>query len=230
MFWGISVLRKLCRLRIIAKKPEGVPPVMNDLVSARHLPCVVERKTLSKDSSHAHWWRRFGAPSSTPLIGSDCTFLRLLRWGIYGWVGSFPLSCQTDFPLSVSGLAPSLCQVSRQSYHPRCHPLPAWGRVWIEMTLGKKPNSPQVFFAPFACEAAKQYHGLPRLSDGLGVFCVSCLALEPWSHRQLTTFILKVRPADISLNIICMVEGMQIMNILVKGLGAPDYTAGLETL
>lgn len=140
MFWGIRVLRKLCRLRIIAK-PEGGPPVMNDLVSARHLPCVVERKTLSKDSSHAHWWRRFGAPCSTPLIGSDCTFLRLLRWGIYGWVGSFPLSCQSDFPLSVSGLTPSLCQVSRWSYHPRCHPLPAWGRVWIEMTLGKSPTA-----------------------------------------------------------------------------------------
>lgn len=50
-------------------------------------------------------------------------------------------SCQTDFPLSVSVLAPSLCQVSGRSYHPRSHPLPAWGRVWIEMTLGKSPTA-----------------------------------------------------------------------------------------
>lgn len=95
-----------------------------------------------------------------------------------GWVGSFPLLSSRFSPTLSQGLAQILCQVRGELIIPRCHPLPAWGRVWIEIALAKNPSSPQVFFVLFACEAAKLYIGLPWLSGGLGVFCLSCLACK----------------------------------------------------
>lgn len=106
-----------------------------------HLPRVVWKANTSweKNSSHAHWWLRFGVQSSAPLIGSDCTFLRLPPWGIWmSWKPSSPVKVIFPSQSESCGRLSARFEAGWSSFH--CHLLLAWGTVLLEIEPGKNPG------------------------------------------------------------------------------------------
>lgn len=138
-------------------KPEGVASVMNGLVSTKTsaLCCweenIVERlitctlmTTLWCSALHPTDWLWLHIPQ-TPTVRD----LEKLE-------ASF--SCQTDFPLSVRVLLRVFARVWGKLIIRHCHPLPAWGRVWIEITLVKSPAA--LKFCPVCLWSDEAIHGL----------------------------------------------------------------------
>lgn len=144
---------------------------------------------MGKNSSHAHWWLRFGVQSSAPLIGSDCTFLRLPPWGIWmSWKPSSPVKVIFPSQSESCGRLSARFEAGWSSFH--CHLLLAWGTVLLEIEPGKNPG-------PLRCALVCLDHPMILVS----------LFIHRKKKRTTTIKTHYKRPFETTLNIIWMSEG-----------------------